>query len=124
MRSKQHAGLLVVDPLRFYLDENVEIVVAEQLRRRGVDVLTAREAGGLGEQDADHLARAVATSRVLCTYDYDFVAMAAGGIEHCGIIVGISTSTLIGDWVRFIDAISAQVSPEAMRNVVRFVPRG
>jgi predicted nuclease of predicted toxin-antitoxin system len=43
--------------LRFYLDENVQIVIAEQLRKRGIDAVTVRDLGMLGDEDTTHLAR-------------------------------------------------------------------
>ncbi len=75
------------DKLAFYLDENVEIALAGQLKRRDFDVVTALDLGLLGASDDDHLTRATTIGRVLCTYDFDFVAMASSGIEHAGIIM-------------------------------------
>lgn len=53
--------------IRFYLDENVQLAVAKQLRARGIDVVTVRELDMLGDSDTHHLARATEMSRVLCT---------------------------------------------------------
>lgn len=44
--------------IAFHMDEHVPAAVSEGLRRRGVDVLTAREAGMLGAPDEWHLALA------------------------------------------------------------------
>lgn len=41
--------------VRFYLDENVQIVIAEQLKRRGIDAITVRDLGLLGDDDLNHL---------------------------------------------------------------------
>lgn len=41
--------------IRFYCDEHVDPAIAKALRTRGVDVLTAQEAGMLGVPDEDHL---------------------------------------------------------------------
>ena len=43
--------------IRFYTDEHVARAVVRGLRQRGVDVLTAPEAGMLGASDEEHLAR-------------------------------------------------------------------
>ena len=43
--------------IRFQLDEHIPHAVAEGRRRRGIDVLTANEAGLLGSPDVEHLAR-------------------------------------------------------------------
>ena len=50
--------------VRFYLDENVPIAVAEQLFRRGIDAVTVRDLGLLGQSDIDHMALANSTGRV------------------------------------------------------------
>lgn len=42
--------------LRFYLDENVPVEVAKQLRSRGIDVVTVRDLGLLGATDTVHMA--------------------------------------------------------------------
>ena len=50
--------------IRFYLDENMPVDVAEQLRRRGIDAVTVRDLGLLGESDINHLHHAIAEGRV------------------------------------------------------------
>ena len=52
--------------LRFYLDENVPVEVARQLRAREIDVVTVRDLGLLGDEDVQHLQRASEMGRVLC----------------------------------------------------------
>lgn len=46
--------------IRFYLDENVPVAVANQLNRRGIEAITARDLNTLGESDANQLNRATA----------------------------------------------------------------
>ncbi len=60
-------------PIRFYLDENVPVAVAAQLQRRGVDAVTVRDLGFLGDSDRNHLVRATSLGYVLCTNDADYV---------------------------------------------------
>ena len=45
------------------------------LRRRGIDVLTAQDAGRCGTPDPDQLTFAAAEGRVLVTFDTDFLAL-------------------------------------------------
>ena len=47
----------------FYLDENLSPEILEQLRLRGIDIIR----GPLGAADPEHLTRASAMGRVLCT---------------------------------------------------------
>ncbi|MCE7947039.1 MAG: hypothetical protein DYG88_06390 [Chloroflexi bacterium CFX4] len=63
--------------LHFYLDENMPVVIADQLRQRGIEAVTVRELGRLGDSDDSHLQRAANMGCVLCTFDTDFVVLAA-----------------------------------------------
>lgn len=58
---------------RFQLDEDVDPVVAEALRDRGVNVVTAPELGLKGRSDEDQLAAAMRDDRILITHDDDFL---------------------------------------------------
>ena len=107
--------------IRFYLDENVQLAVAEQLRARGIDVVTARELGALGDSDANHLGRATEMGRVLCTYDADFLRLAAAGIEHAGIVVGRWSQHGIGDWVRGLELLHTVYAAEDMLNHIEYL---
>jgi hypothetical protein len=40
--------VLEVETIRFYLDENMPVEIAAQLRARGIDVVTVRDPGLLG----------------------------------------------------------------------------
>jgi predicted nuclease of predicted toxin-antitoxin system len=74
-----------VDRIRFQLDEHVPQVVAQALRRRGIDVLTAAEAGLLSVPDAELLARSSAAGRVAVTHDSDFLRLHQQQHQHAGI---------------------------------------
>lgn len=108
--------------IRLYLDENVPVVVAEQLQRRGIDVVTARDLEALGDSDISHLARAVQMGCVFCTYDSDFLIMAAEGIEHCGIVYGQGDKDYIGEWVKGLELLCAIYTAEEMLNRVEYLP--
>lgn len=61
-----------------YMDHHVRRAVTEGLRRRGVDVLTAREDGRATAKDEKLLARATALDRVLFSQDDDLLAISVG----------------------------------------------
>ncbi len=63
--------------VRLYLDENLSPKIAEQLRLRGIDAISARDAGTLGDTDPNHLKRAIEMERVLVTTDVDFLRLAS-----------------------------------------------
>ena len=54
------------------MDEHIPKAVTEGLCRRGVDVLSAQEAGMLGANDYDQLSLANKEGRVIFTKDADF----------------------------------------------------
>jgi hypothetical protein len=107
--------------VRFYLDEGVQVQVARQMVRRGIDAVTVRELGLLGDSDLNHLRRASQMGRVLCTYDTDFLRLDAEGYEHAGILFGFHDRTTIGDWIRAADQLIASYSAEEMANQVLYV---
>lgn len=94
--------------MRFYFDESVELAVSQQLERAGIDVVSAHSLDLLGERDDNHLQRATALERVLCTYDQDFLRLAAEGMPHYGIIFAQQQTASIGGWVREIKLIHAE----------------
>lgn len=107
--------------LRFYLDENVPVEVARQLRGRGIDAMTAGDMGLLGAPDERHFAAAADAGCVLCTYDADFLRIAASGIEHAGIVFGQQVRHYVGDWVNALTLLHAVYSVEEMRNRIEFL---
>lgn len=66
--------------LRLYFDESVELAVSEQLAAGGLDVVSAHSLEVLGDEDRNHLERATAMGRVLCTYGADFLRLASEGV--------------------------------------------
>lgn len=91
--------------ITLYLDENVSPKIARQLQNRGIDAISVRELGVLGDADLTHLQRATQLGRVLVTCDADFLRFAADGLEHAGIIFGVQTHHSVGDWVKKLEMI-------------------
>ncbi len=111
----------MADSLRFYLDENVPVQVARQLKLRGIDVVTTRSLALLGADDIDHLRNATKQNRVLCTYDNDFLDLVASGIQHTGVVFGQQDVHYIGDWVNWLTLMHAVYTPEEMLNRVEYM---
>ncbi len=107
--------------IRFYLDENVSPLVANQLRRKGIEVLTPQELGTLGDSDINHLNRATRLNCVLCTYDIDYLRLASQGNEHTGIVFGQMHQHGIGDWVNMLELIHAVYSADEMTNHIEYL---
>lgn len=107
--------------LCFYLDENVPVAVARQLRVRGIDVVTVRDLGLLGATDEIHLAQATQLNRVLCTHDADYLQLAAIVADHAGIVFGQQDVHYVGDWVNWLSLMHAVYSPEEMLNRIEYL---
>src|SRR5438874_1096803 len=86
--------------IRFHLDETCRGALARDLRLRGIDVTTSRDAGLIGASDRDQLGYAHAEGRVLFTHDTDFSALHRAGIEHAGIIYCHQRRYAIGEMIR------------------------
>ncbi len=74
----------MAEPIRYYMDEHLPAQVTQGLRRLGIDVLTAQEAGRCGLPDPDQLAFATAQERVMVTFDTDYLALHRAGVRHAG----------------------------------------
>src|SRR5947207_3034387 len=107
--------------LRFHLDEHVPLAIAQGLRRRGIDVTTAADAGLLGAADEAHLAFAVPQGRVVFTNDEDYLALHDQGREHAGIVYCHQQSRSIGDIIRALMLLWEILDPEDMKNRVEFI---
>ena len=110
----------MAEPIKFYMDEHVPRAVAEGLRRRGVDVLRAQEAGMLEADDERHLAFALSQGRVIFTQDADFLRLHAAGLPHAGIVYA-PQQTSIGAVVRGLMLISDILSSGDMAGHVEFL---
>jgi predicted nuclease of predicted toxin-antitoxin system len=104
---------------RFHLDESVSNAVAYGLRSRGRDCTISKDARLLAGDDAEHLAYAVRTERVLITRDNDFKTLHSWvlqqGEHHPGILYWCSRRSL-GSLVREIDAMASQMTAEEFRD--------
>lgn len=107
--------------LRFYLDENIPVAVADQLIRRNIGAVTVRDLETLGDADQNHLRRASEMGCVLCTFDTDYVQLAAEYPEHAGIIIGQPEKHRIGEWVKGLTLYHAVYSSEEMQNRLEYL---
>jgi hypothetical protein len=98
-----------------YLDVHVPAAVADQLRRLGVDVLTAREDAAAQLPDAALLKRATALGRLLFTQDIRFKSLAEDwqrtGQPFAGLVFGHQLHGSIGQYVRDLELIAKATQP-------------
>lgn len=104
-----------------YFDEHVSHVAAARLRKDGLGVMTAAEAGLLGADDEVHLKFALANRRVVVTCDRkDFGQLATlwteQGRGHAGVLVSASqNATRI--YTRLLPILETH-TPESIHNQV------
>ena len=106
---------------RFYLDENMPIELARQLRRRGIDAITVRDLDKLGDDDLSHLRRAAEQGRILCTYDKDYTRLAKQGVEHKGIVFISGKRRAIGVLVKCLEQMYLDYTSDGMQNKVEYL---
>jgi predicted nuclease of predicted toxin-antitoxin system len=110
--------------IELYLDEDVDVLVAELLRARGFTALTTREAGQLQNSDAEQLAYAVSRRKTFLTHNRaDFEALAkvyfAAAKTHYGIIIAVRHPAQ--EIVRRPLRILNQVTADEMQDQVRYI---
>lgn len=106
--------------LRFHLDEHISPAVAIGLRRRGIDTETTVEAGLRSAADVEHLDYALERGRVIFTHDDDYLALAASGRHHAGIVYCKQGSRTIGQMIEFLQLLHLCMTPEDMHDHVEF----
>ncbi len=107
-----------------YLDEDVNVLVADLVRGHGFAATTARDAGLLGERDAVQLEYAVSQRKAFATHNRgDFVALAreyqVTGRTHWGLILAIRRPPR--EITRRLLLILNQVTADEMRDQVRYI---
>lgn len=107
--------------LSYYFDEHMKSAIARQLRSRGIDVLTAQEAGRAGKEipDSDQLAYATSLGRVIVTRDHHFEVLAYTQRPHAEII-RLQKEDTIGNYIEFLEYAAHVYEPEYMRNRLEY----
>jgi len=96
------------------------------LRARGMDAITALDAGMIERSDDEHLAYATGQVRVLYSFNVgDFyrlhTAFLAQGKPHAGIVLARQQRYSVGDQTRRLLRLIATKSAEDMKNRVEFL---
>ena len=109
-----------------YLDVHVPAPIGLQLRRRGIDVLTAHEDSQDKTPDDRLLQRAAVLDQVIFTQDVRFRKLADDwqrqGSEFAGLLFGSQLGGTIGQYVEDLELVAKLSEPAEWRNVVQFLP--
>jgi predicted nuclease of predicted toxin-antitoxin system len=107
--------------IRFHLDEQGASALARGLRHHGIDVTTTPEVGLLSATDAEQLAFAAASGRVMITHDEDFLALSAAGVAHAGITYCHHGKYSLGELIRILVLVWEVYEPEELRGRVEYL---
>ena len=110
--------------IELYLDEDVDVLIADLLRARGFKATTTQEARQLGNGDEEQLNYAVTRRKTFFTHNRnDFERIAeeyfAAGKEHHGIIIGVRRQPY--EIARRLLAILNNVTADEMKNQLRYM---
>ena len=110
--------------IELYLDEDVDVLIAQLLHARGFIVVTTQEAGSSLAAMHEQLAYAVSQHKTLLTHNrVDFETLAqtyvAAGQSHDGIIIAVRhpPRELARRLLRILNSVTA----EEMHNQVRYI---
>jgi hypothetical protein len=108
------------------MDVHVPQAITSQLRRRGVDVLTAFEDEAQELTDDKLLERVTQLKRVLFTQDIRFRVLAETwqrqGSPFSGLIFGHQLGGTIGQFVENLELIAKASEPDEWMNTVEYIP--
>ena len=98
------------------------------LRSRGIDVITAAEAGMIRRKDEEHLSFAAARGRALYSFnigDYHQIhtEWTSTGRGHAGIILAQQRRYSTGEQIRRLVRLIGSLTDEAMKNREEFLGR-
>lgn len=111
--------------MKIYCDENIESAIIEGLRRRGLEVISARDTRELGKNDEHHLKRAFQLGAVILTHDVDFLRLAhewkQKGKGHNGILYAHPRNLSLRECILLVELVAQVLTEEEMKNHVEFL---
>lgn len=111
----------MAEEVRFYADQHWPGAVTQSLRQRGIDILTAQDAGRCSLSDRDQLAFATAQDRVMVTFDADYLALHRAGVPHAGIAWCPQQKYAIRTLVKILELLHQTIERDRMRNRVEYL---
>jgi hypothetical protein len=113
-------------PLKLYMDQHVQRSITDELRRRGIDVLTAFEDGADELDDAVLLDRATTLGRILFSRDADLLAQATRrqreGLPFAGLVYAHQLHVSIGNCIEGLELVAVASSAEEQSGRITYLP--
>jgi hypothetical protein len=116
--------------VRLYLDADVDVRLASNLRAAGYDCASAREVGHGAASDEAQMAYAAQENRTLLTHNIrHFVPLFErwwhAGVDHSGVLVSqqVPLGELQRRVVRLLNAVSADEMANNLLNLAEFADR-
>ena len=110
--------------IHLYFDEDVSVGIVENLRTRGFDVISVRDADALGRSDDEQMLYAVSQKRAIVTHNrVDFekqhIKFLENGMQHYGVIVAKRRRDMevVAKLLELLDTVTA----EEMKNQLRYI---
>jgi len=110
--------------IHLYFDEDVSVTIADNLRTRGFDVLSTRDADALGKSDDEQMLYAVSLRRAVVTHNrVDFekqhTKFLESGMNHYGVIIAKrrKDTEVVSKLLSLLDDVTA----EEMKNQLRYI---
>jgi len=105
--------------IKFYFDEMISHTLAEQLQKRGIEVITAVEADMTDkDDDTEHLPFATQAGCVLFTGDKPFAGRASKLTDHAGVIGWNGKPGDVGAMVKALAEFAENYDAEAVKGQV------
>jgi hypothetical protein len=112
--------------IALYMDVHIPGPITHQLRKQGIDILTAQEDGQGEAEDDQLLHRATMLGRIVFTQDVRFRVLAEDwqrqGREFAGLLFGSQLGGTIGQYVEDLKLIAIASEPHEWKNIVQFLP--
>jgi len=111
--------------LKIYTDENVDVRIAEGLKRRRIKAFSAHEKDMIGASDIEHFKYTSKIKAVIFTHDHHFLEIAKKlervGKNHCGVIFVEMNKLSVGECIRRLALYAEILSSEEMKNRIEFL---
>lgn len=110
---------------KIYCDESVNQKIVGGLKRRGVNVISAKDLKHLGLTDEEQLGISCALKACLFTVDDDFLKISREwseqGKEHCGIIYSHPLKLSIGECISLLEVVASIFDLDEIKNRVEYL---